>query len=236
MIILLPPSEGKAEGGKPGTSWDPASGAFGPVLAGMRAEVASSLKKAKGGDQKLLGVKGDVLARAQEENRSIVGSPVLPAWQRYTGVVWDHLDLASMSAADRRTALRSILVPGGAMGLVRGDDPVPAYKLKMGASVPPMGKLSTWWRPAVTAAVAKAARGTAIVDLLPQEHAAAVEWSALSNVVHVELVARAGGAVGGHFAKAAKGLLARWLLENADSGVSAAVKSFRNPDYAARVR
>ena len=236
MIILLPPSEGKAEGGAPRTSWDPAGGSVGPRLGTMRSEVAAALARAKGGDQKLLGVKGDVLERARAANRLLPGSPTLPAWQRYTGVVWDHLDLASMSATARKSALRSVWVPSGVMGIVRADDPVPEYKLKMGASVQPMGKLSTWWRPAVTAELARLARRDVIVDLLPQEHAAAVDWSSLTNVVHVDLVARVGGAAGGHFAKAAKGLLARWLLDNSGAGVHAALKSFRNADYTARVR
>ena len=63
-----------------------------------------------------------------------------------------------------------------------------------------------------------------------------MDWSSLTNVVHVDLVARVGGAAGGHFAKAAKGLLARWLLDNTGAGVHAALKSFRNADYTARVR
>jgi cytoplasmic iron level regulating protein YaaA (DUF328/UPF0246 family) len=89
----------------------------------------------------------------------------------------------------------------------------------------------------VTAEIARLARGRVIVDLLPQEHAAAVDWGALTNVVHVDLVARAGGAVGGHNAKAAKGLLARHLIERADgSTVGRTAASFRHGDYKAQVR
>lgn len=237
MIILLPPSEGKASGGAPRTGWDSAAGLTGPALGTMRDTVAAALRKSRGGNEKLLGVKGEPLARAQSANVSLEGAPTLPAWQRYTGVVWDHLDLASLPAARRRTAVSSILVPSGLLGVVRADEQVPDYKLKMGASIAPVGKLATFWRAAVTAEIARLARGRTIVDLLPKEHASAVEWDRLDDVIHVDLVSRTGGAVGGHNAKAAKGLLARHLLDRADgSTVGRAVASFRHHEYRAQVR
>ena len=199
-------------------------------------------RSSKGGTEKLLGVKGLALARAQAANTALVGSPTLPAWQRYTGVVWDHLDLASMSAADRSAATKRLFVPSGLMGLVRADEPVPDYKLKMGASLPGTGRLAVLWREALTDELIRVARraGT-VVDLLPQEHAAAVDWERLSGVVrvvHVDLVSKAqGGRVGGHDAKAAKGLLARRLLDaDPKAPVAGAVSGFRHPQYAARIR
>jgi cytoplasmic iron level regulating protein YaaA (DUF328/UPF0246 family) len=187
-------------------------------------------------------VKGPALTRARVANMALVGSPTLPAWQRYTGVVWDHLDLASMSAADRSAATKRLFVPSGLMGLVRADEAVPDYKLKMGASLPGTGRLSAWWCEALTDELIRVARraGT-VVDLLPLEHAAAVDWERLSRmvrVVHVDLVSKAqGGRVGGHDAKAAKGLLARRLLDAGPAApVAATVSGFRHPQYAARIR
>ena len=71
MIILLPPSEGKAAGGTPRTAWNPASGLLGKGLGPMRADVARALAAAKGGDQNLLGVKGDVLEQARAAYRAL---------------------------------------------------------------------------------------------------------------------------------------------------------------------
>ena len=235
MIILLPPSEGKAAGGLPRTAWNPSRGPGSRSLGPLRVQVAASLARADGGSQALLGVKGEALARAKESNRSLVGSPTLPAWQRYTGVVWDHLDLPSMTAAARTRALASILVPSGLMGLVRADDPVPDYKLKMGASLPPMGRLSSWWRDAVTEELLRAAGDNEIVDLLPQEHRGAFDWSLVPNTVRIDLVARKGGTVGGHNAKAAKGLLARHLLTVRAGSIESKAAGFVHPDYTARV-
>lgn len=242
MLVLVPPSEGKAEGGRAGSAWDPSSGASGRALGPIRREIAGALRQAHGGTEKLLGVKGPALARARAANTALVGSPTVPAWQRYTGVVWDHLDLASMSAADRSAATKRLFVPSGLLGLVRADEPVPDYKLKMGASLPGIGRLAALWREALTDELIRVARrvGT-VVDLLPQEHAAAVDWERLSGVVrvvHVDLVSKApGGRVGGHDAKAAKGLLARRLLDAGPTApVAGTVSGFRHPQYAARIR
>lgn len=213
LTLLLPPSEGKAPGGRPGTPWEPASGQFAAELGRRRAEVAAALAAVGGGDARLLGVNGAHLERARAANSALVGAPTLPAGQRYTGVVWDALDLASMRAPVRRRAGGAVLVVSGLLGVVGVDDPTPDYRLKMGASLAPLGKLATWWRPAVTAAITAATRRRYVVDLLPNEHRAAWEPDECTDGVRVGFVERS-GKVAGHDAKAAKGRLARYLLES----------------------
>ena len=206
LTLLLPPSEGKSpDGGDP--TWSPDSGAYGEALVTCRETLALALADAGGGCRALLSVGGDHLERARQSNRTLLGAPTLPAWRRYTGVVWDHLDPATLTATQRR----SIVVVSGLHGLVRGDDPVPDYRLKMGASLPPIGKLSTWWRPVLTDVLRRATRRRTVVDLLPQEHRAAFTDTDRERFVVVDLVERS-GAPGGHAAKAAKGRLARHLL------------------------
>jgi cytoplasmic iron level regulating protein YaaA (DUF328/UPF0246 family) len=206
-MLLLPPSEGKADGGSRRRSpWTPEAGAFGVPLGDRRGAVVDALLAAHGGDEKLLGVRGEHLLRAQSANSSLIGAATLPAWQRYTGVVWDHLDAATLTPAARK----QIVVVSGLLGLVRGDDPVPDYRLKMGANLTPLGKLSTWWRESLTAELERVARRRLVVDLLPQEHRAALVLDGLEGV-SLTLVDPT-GKPGGHFAKAAKGELARAIL------------------------
>jgi cytoplasmic iron level regulating protein YaaA (DUF328/UPF0246 family) len=208
-MLLLPPSEGKAAGGSARSPWAPDGGAFGAALAEQRIRIAEALGAQGGGDERLLGVRGDHLVRAQSANGAVIGAPTLPAWQRYTGVVWDHLDPASLPAPARRR----IVVVSGLLGLVRADDRVPDYRLKMGAALPPFGTLSTWWRAAVSAELARAARRRFVVDLLPHEHRAALAPDALTGLAGVRIaLVDPSGRAGGHFAKAAKGELARAVL------------------------
>ncbi|MFM7126461.1 MAG: YaaA family protein [Actinomycetota bacterium] len=233
LAILLPPSEGKAEGGR-SPAWNPGSGRFGRQLGSHRRSVAEALAAADGGDARLLGVKGVHLERARAVNRFLVGSPTLTAFERYTGVVWDHLDIETMSARTRARAEDSVVVVSGLLGLVGIIDRIPEYKLKMGAALPHLGKLSTWWRPKLSAVLNSwllADGGRVVIDLLPQEHRAAweVDPELGQNHIVVNFVNRSGRAVG-HDAKAAKGLLARHLLES-KGAAAGALASWRHPQF-----
>ena len=235
FVLLLPPSEGKAEDGVASRSWNAQLGVFGAALETSRTQIVAQLRKEKGGTQKLLGVSGAHLTRAQSSNMQLVGAPCLPAWQRYTGVVWDHLDIASLTATQRNAFVKRIIVPSGLLGLVRADDQVPDYRLKMGARLAPFGTMSKFWNEAITDALVAVAKKKAVVDLLPNEHRAAINWNSLDNVVRIDLVSHSGAVVGGHNAKAAKGLLARHLLVSTNADVRRTVASFKHPEYSAKV-
>lgn len=230
-VLLLPPSEGKAPGGA-GEPVDWAHGAFGH-LAALRLQVRDAVRGAvrrRADAQALLGVTGPHLDRALEEWRDIDRAPTLPAAARYSGVVWGALDVPGMPAPARRRAMGRIVVPSGLWGLVGAADPIPAYRLKMGARVEPLGRLSAWWQPTVTAALAARARRGVVMDLLPNEHAAAIDVAVLrpGSVVRVEIVddGPAGRRAVGHAGKALKGLLARAVLEE-DARTAADVADLR---------
>ena len=150
-------------------------------------------------------------------------------------MVWDHLDLAGLPAATRTATTKRIIVPSGFAGLVRADDPLPDYRLKMGARLSPLGLLSTWWRDDLTDALLAHTKKAPIVDLLPQEHRASIDWSRVDTLVRIDLVSKSGGIVGGHNAKAAKGLLARHLLLSSGTDFERMVSTFVHSEYTARV-
>lgn len=208
MIVLLPPSEGKAAGGR--GRWSPDSGAF-AWLAPSRTAVADAVAAALDDRKRLFGTDGPLADRAVEAACALADgtAPALPAWKRFTGVVWEHLDPASLPPAARRR----VVVPSAQLGLVRGDDPTPDFRLKFAVSLPGLGRLDRWWRPQLTELLA-GTRGP-VVDLLPNEHAAAVDLGALPRrrrVLRVEFTDAAGRGAAGHAAKAVKGVLARTIL------------------------
>lgn len=221
-LILLPPSEGKASGGT-GPAWSPGTMRVG--LDDERRAVVAALRRAMRGAAparaRLLGVKGDTLAASTAANRDVLVSPTLPAIERYTGVLYGALDPDTLSAAPRRRLAADVLVVSGLWGLVAPDDPIPAYRLKMGASLPGLGKLSTWWRPALDAAIA-ARRGTGpIWNLLPKEHDAAWSGDTGRTVVRVRFLEpdRSGELVAvAHWNKFLKGALVRFLVEHPGAG------------------
>jgi len=217
-VILLPPSEGKAIGGRaPAAEW--AGGRFGAALGDARIEVRDAVRRVlrkESAAGALLGVRGAHLERALDEWRSLDDAPTLPVVARYSGVVWGAIGIDDLPAPARRRLMTRVVVPSGLWGLVAADDRIPAYRLKMGARVPPLGLLAAWWRPLVTASlVARAGRGT-VIDLLPQEHAAAIDVSALRLGAHVRVDIVDDGPAGrrsvGHAGKSLKGALARAIV------------------------
>lgn len=230
LAILLPPSEGKATGGQ-SPKWVSGSGEFGRQLGKSRRTLIDSLAATNGGDGKTLGVTGTHLERAREANLNLLGAPTLPAWQRYTGVVWDHLDPATLSPKALRSAHDSVVIFSGLLGLVGFDDRIPEYKLKMGASLLGVGKVSTWWRPTLSAVLNSWLRDRLVIDLLPQEHRSA--WQPAADLGPRHLVVKFqndSGRTVGHDAKAAKGLLVRHLLESKDQPHQA-LATWRHPQF-----
>ena len=217
-FLLLPPSEGKASGGRA-----PRAGAR-PGRFDAELDAREAVRRALGAGlrnvddaaaMKILGVRGELLARARDASDVYTrgDAPVLPAWQRYTGVVWDHL--GPLRAPDARR----VLVPSALYGVTTAADPVADYRLKFSVALPPMGNLARFWRATVTDALVACARRRTVVDLLPSEHAAAIDWPRLEgavSVVHVRFRSASGDRAVGHDAKAVKGEVAR---RGVDAGI-----------------
>ncbi len=217
-FFLMPPSEGKAAGGK--GLWSAESGRFGSLLGDARLEIAERVQKfvRNAGSAELakfFGVSGAHLERAVAlAEDGFVGAPALSARDRYSGVVFGHLDIASMDVGARRWCASHVVVVSGLLGMVCAGDPVPDYRLKMGARLPEIGGLAQWWRPRLFEA-ARATMGSAVlVDVLPNEHAAALDVSEVSRrTLALKFVSTNGASAAGHAAKAAKGMLVRALVQ-----------------------
>jgi uncharacterized protein len=222
FLLLLPSSESKAPGGE--GRWDPGGGWSAGLVAARRqvAEALAASMEDPGTAARITGVKGASHERAVTANRGVLGGPELPASARYRGVVWEHLEAATLPAAATERARRDLLVVSALTGIARYDEPVPDYKLKMSARLDPLGGLGRFWRAPVTAALRQASEAAdLVVDLLPGDHARAVAFEELGcPTVRVELTTAAGRAAG-HGAKAVKGRLARHLLSSGDDPLGA---------------
>lgn len=220
-LLLVPPSEGKVAAGLPAGRPDSFADELGVPRRVVLAELDRLLRtRSRESRARVLGVRGELLERALAATTELVEgtAPVLPAWKRYSGVVWTGLEPDTLSPAERRR----ILVPSGLYGLTTAADPVADYRLKLLVSLGRIGRLSTFWRPSVTGALARRARGRVVIDLLPAEHAHALDLTGLdrtTRVVQVRFVDANGRRAVGHEAKSAKGRLARALL---DGGLGAA--------------
>ncbi len=223
MLLLLPPSEGKAEPGKRGRRLDLAALSF-PTLTDARQRLLDHLVALCSSDEQraaqVLGLSSGLLGEVAR-NRDLVAAPTMPASRLFTGVLYEALDLPSLDAAATRRANRQVLVFSALFGVLRPNDRVPAYRLAADVSLPGVGPVAAVWRSALDDVMAEAAgpRGL-LLDLRSSTYAAMWrprgQLAARTVAVRVLHERRPGDptsrVVVSHFNKATKGRLARTLL------------------------
>jgi len=204
VIVLVPPSETKAEGGA--GVLDPAALGF-PSLRGRRRTAQAALKRVPLKDAPAVLKLGARNAHEARWNRELTTGPVLPAIERYTGVLYDGLAAATLSPEARAWVDGHVVIASALFGLVRASDAIPLYRLSGSTTLPDLS-LKAHWRDAVAAAVA--ATGEWVLDARSEAYVALGAAPAGSAFLLVET---AEGRVLNHFNKHAKGALVRRLAE-----------------------
>lgn len=227
MIILLPPSETKRSGGDgpPLRIDDLASPALHPLRRELVGELVTLAAEPEA-CRAALGLSGAQDAEI-ERNATLLSSPTLPAISRYTGVLYDALDVESLRGAAAARARARLAVGSALFGVLRADDRIPAYRLSAGSKLPGGATLAARWRPVLEPVLAEWAAADLIVDLRSGSYAG---LGRLPEAVRVDVLAeRPDGrrTVVTHFNKAHKGRLARALAttraEPGDAATVAAV-------------
>lgn len=219
MLILLPPSEGKTAPRR-GRPLDLTSLAA-PSLTGTRTTLLQALVALCRDDpEKAAAVLG--LGPAQydlvQRNADLDTAPTARADAIYTGVLYDALDVASLSSAARRRATSRLAVTSSLFGIVRPGDRIPAYRLSGDAVLPGVGSVAGAWREVLGEAITDGMRQGLLVDLRSSTYAAF--WRPTPDVARrvatVRVLHESGGrrTVVSHFNKSTKGRIVRALLED----------------------
>ncbi|MET9500456.1 peroxide stress protein YaaA [Streptomyces sp. NPDC006622] len=215
MLVLLPPSEGKAASGR-GAPLKPESLSL-PGLAAAREAVLRELVELCAGDEEKArevlglseGLRGEIA-----KNTELLTAGTRPAGEIYTGVLYDALGLASLDAAAKRRAARSLLVFSGLWGAVRVTDRIPSYRCSMGVRLPGLGALGAHWRAPMAEVLPEVAGDGLVLDLRSAAYAAA--WKPKGEVAartaSVRVLHAPTRKVVSHFNKATKGRIVRSLL------------------------
>jgi cytoplasmic iron level regulating protein YaaA (DUF328/UPF0246 family) len=214
VLVLLPPSEGKAASGR-GRPVDLGSLSL-PVLREPRHRVLDALVDLCAGPDSghartVLGLSPGLAAEVGR-NARLREAGALPVARLYTGVLYEALDLASLPAPARRLVQRWTLVFSGLWGVLRLGDKVPPYRCPMGVALPGIGPLGAYWRRALAPVIDGAGP---ILDLRSSAYATA--WSPAGDLarrtVAVRILHERDGtrSVVSHFNKATKGRLLRGL-------------------------
>jgi cytoplasmic iron level regulating protein YaaA (DUF328/UPF0246 family) len=187
MLILLPPSEGKSEP-EGGESVDLDALVFTAELRKQRRALIKAV------DPKLR------------------KAAAAPAAEIYTGVLYQRLDLAGLTAAARRRAAKRVLIASALWGFVRPQDRIPTYRLPPSTKPDGIGPLAAYWRLALAAAMPDEP-GETIVDMRSGAYVSA--WKPKqATLLSVRAFREEKGerkAVS-HMAKAVRGDVARALL------------------------
>ena len=179
--ILLPSAEGKISGGNPlaPDMFDYRSSNtfnyFSELNPERRALIDALQSQIAKGDEaeleKLFGVKGDMLGEAVQANQRVYNSPLIAAIDRYgPGVMYRAMSFPDLPTGAQRRLLENGVILSGLFGLLRPDDLIPNYRLKMDAKVEGIGKVSAYWRERLSEALNTLLAGQAVWNLLPGAH------------------------------------------------------------------
>jgi uncharacterized protein len=135
MLVLLPPSEGKAhpEAGEP---VDLGALAFANELGERREQLLDAF------------------------DPGLREAPAAPAAEVYTGVLYKRLNLPELPAKARR----QVLIASALWGFVRPEDRIPYYKFPPKTRLEGIGAPAAYWRPALAEALPDT-DGDLVVDM-----------------------------------------------------------------------
>ena len=218
MLILLPPSETKRAGGR-ARPLDVGALALPLARAAARGRDRRARRavRRRGRGRARPEAGRHAARRGRRQRRSCAPRRRWPAIDRYTGVLYDALDAASLDPAARRGSARHVAHPLGAVRPGRRPRRDPAYRLGAAASLPGL--------PPLDAAVggcrrpARSARG-AVVRARPALRGVRGARSGSRRRRRRPTCASSPTATGGavralnHFNKHAKGALVRALARS----------------------
>lgn len=219
MLVLLPPSETKRDGGSDSRALALESLRF-PELGRERTAVVSAVRRLSrnlGEASAALGLSPSQRFEI-ERNRALTAAPVMPAIDRYTGVLYDGLDAHSLQPAAREWIVEHVLINSALFGLVGAGDEIPAYRLSHNTRLPGLTakalSLKNHWRGPL-GAVLEAERGL-VLDLRSESYAALGPLPQRDGAVYLRVVSQ--GPNGQrkaltHFNKKGKGEFVRRLAE-----------------------
>ena len=219
MLLLLPPSETKRDGGLDSRALSLESLRF-PELLRERTAVLSAVKRLSrnlGEASAALGLSSSQRFEI-DRNRALSMAPVMPAIDRYTGVLYDGVEAQSLTEHERQWVLDHVLVNSALFGLVGAGDQIPAYRLSHNTRLStPAGTalgLKRHWRGALGSVLA--ATPGLLLDLRSESYAALGPLPVRDDAVYLRVVSQ--GPDGQrkaltHFNKKGKGEFLRTLAE-----------------------
>lgn len=229
MKILLSPAKSLRE-----ESWDPLVPLTMPFFIEESSLLMNNLKQLSVDDIASLMTISEKLAslnysRFQDWDKTLPGA--VPAIHLFNGDVYDGFDIQSISAEAARTANVAVRILSGLYGILKPYDKILPYRLEMGRPFPEKNGLYRFWKEKLTSVL----EGEDVIyNLASGEYAKSVDLKSLAKagarIIEPRFEDRNPKGefkVISFFAKRARGLMARWLIENPGNHIA----EFRTAGY-----
>jgi len=216
MKILIPPSEGKAKVRSQEILFRDTKFQFSQYTQ----QIVDLLNLIENEDlTSVYGTSQDKAIMFHRQNQDVFNSKCVPAIERYTGVVYNHIDWETLNKKAKNYMNKHVIIFSGLFGLLSPDTFIPDYKLKMNVL-----SLKSLWGPIISDYLKNE---DLIFDLLPQVHRKA--YTPNKNTIQIDFLVQSKGktSAAGHFGKAVKGQFIRFLASNQVDDI----KDFKNFEY-----
>ena len=203
MKYLIPPSEGKGKIKPQNILFEDTNFRFQEHVE----HVISLLELIDDEDlRSVYGTSNEKALQFHRQNQNIFKSKCALAIERYTGVVYEHIDWLTLSKESKKFMEKNVYIFSGLFGILTPETLIPDYKLKMNVL-----SLQHHWSPVITELITKE---ELVIDLLPQVHRKAYKRG--PNVISIDFLVINKGkkTAAGHFGKAVKGQFVRYIAKN----------------------
>ncbi len=212
MRILLPPSETKLKGGAPHTGRFTLS--F-PVQDPARLDLLVPLEiLSRDNPERAVRVLGlGPKSAAEVTNNLFTDAPVMPAIDRYTGVLYSATESGSWTEMQRAWAEQHVFIHSALFGVISSADEIPAYRLSYDTRVLDL-PLANYWGGQLSRALTEVAAGDWVLDARSEGYRSLGPIPDGVRSSLLEVVSANGGKALNHFNKIHKGRLVAALARD----------------------
>lgn len=181
--ILLPPSEGKKQGGDENKPYRITQNLekynYFKNLNSQRELIYDKLRESIQHSnieeiEKIFELKNKNLQNAIENTYDLLNLETLPSIQRYNGVMFDSINYESLSDKQKKNFNESVIFIDGLFGLLKPTDLIPEYKLKINSKIKDLD-ITTFWKTEIQGNLNKEIKEKIVIDILPQSHRKVLE-------------------------------------------------------------
>ena len=193
-IILLPPSEGKQKGGNElklykKTSKNLKHNSF-KFLEEYRKYILNILINAISKFtikdlEKIFELKNQKLQDAITNTKNLSEEPTMPAIERYQGVMFKAINYKALTNEQKDNFNSSIIFIDGLFGLLKPQDLIPEYKLKITSKIKTLN-ITNFWKEKLKTEFENILKNKIAIDILPQTHKKIINLKSAKEIYSIK--------------------------------------------------